>query len=1152
MGLFLNSFNPYLFPFGPEGQAAPSSPTTSQSDDPFDFGTPTGYAQNVPPPRKSLSNDEVPVAAQVVEPSQPKYGPPKKVAVAAKSAIASLILGIISLVGFFLGLSIFAALGAIITGHVGLSKIKRSAGALTGTGMARMGLITGYFGFVLSLLVIGLFVHLIVNRPHRPRVARANLEDQLAQWEGETAKIDPKVTASADVLEKVENLLDNANQGSAHGNSTEAVALAEQFNSLMRKLPSRMPTPSSLSDAFKNTSYTTHCQVHSDRVSLMIRVHEFDDTSELAKTSLKQLAWATACFSLGKSLPRSNHLVVTLRDSSGNLSSQYGSLGSFQQQSEIVNDSLAKFYASSDDELPEISTFELLYPPNRSLVGIPRDRSLFGRVPDRSGLPGVTPPPADPTAPRRSLTLPPPESNRGNSSLSQRLQAAPPSGIRQIARAIPAYQGTPLELNPEEHAKAIIDSRFAPSSNGSPIWETITAVTFSPDGKQLAVGIESGNVYLYQLNGKDLHTLSGTDAKFAVTALAFSPDGKKLYVGSKDSSIAYYMLSYPTTNLKRIELNRGLTPSHMVLSADGHTIYAAGGTSLFQGRAFGIGGLQRTREAFMENIDSLVLDQEGLGVLFSDGRKLVRLDRTKQNEELADFGFLAATPCDISPAAQLTARAIQSKISLRSFDRHARDKDFFLPMRATSLRFTPQGDRLVIGGLNSLSIIEPGTTRKLVNYIVDTGEELVVRDISRDGKFAVVQVQPRGSILYVVPLPEITTSATSPASPKPSTPVTVAKTTPRPSTIPPTPQPTVVAKVEPKTSADNLPEESSSTSPSATNPFESSTTTPPPLNTLLPSADSAPADPSITQLPIAKHRVAAFNYLPHGADALAFSPSGQNLIAAKSDNTLLYFNLEKKTKHTIEVEQLGEFTAMVYGLDGKTVYAANDSGKIFAWEIDESPQLLNKRELAGHEGKVSSLILGISGKFIVSAGQDNRIVWQQLSPNGKVRSATISGSPITHLRELPGRSTVIATDGKQFTRINLLTAEAQPDKPLSDIGKAAGQVSSDGKLAASVDGRLVIVWDLAEGKVLHTLHTNESTRSLHFTRDGKYLLAAGREKIVVFNPREGKTLAHFVFPDPYTIHQLVVSPDGQRLACYVDSLGKQLYVLSLAELDSLK
>ncbi|WP_395736629.1 DUF4190 domain-containing protein [Prosthecobacter sp.] len=64
-------------------------------------------------------------------------------------AIASLVFGILVFLTFGL-----AGLPAVILGHIGLSKINKSNGALKGRGMAIAGLVMGYLGFGLTFIAI--------------------------------------------------------------------------------------------------------------------------------------------------------------------------------------------------------------------------------------------------------------------------------------------------------------------------------------------------------------------------------------------------------------------------------------------------------------------------------------------------------------------------------------------------------------------------------------------------------------------------------------------------------------------------------------------------------------------------------------------------------------------------------------------------------------------------------------------------------------------------------------------------------------------------------------------------------------------------------------------------------------------------------------
>ena len=73
-------------------------------------------------------------------------------------AIWSLVLGILSLTCFWL----LAAIPAVICGHVAYSRIRRSAGTLSGEGLALGVLITGYIGIAMSIFLIPLMAAIAI------------------------------------------------------------------------------------------------------------------------------------------------------------------------------------------------------------------------------------------------------------------------------------------------------------------------------------------------------------------------------------------------------------------------------------------------------------------------------------------------------------------------------------------------------------------------------------------------------------------------------------------------------------------------------------------------------------------------------------------------------------------------------------------------------------------------------------------------------------------------------------------------------------------------------------------------------------------------------------------------------------------------------
>lgn len=73
-------------------------------------------------------------------------------------AIWSLVLGILSLTCFWL----LTAIPAVICGHMAYSRIRRSAGALSGQGLAIGGLVTGYIAIAFSIFVLPLLAAIAI------------------------------------------------------------------------------------------------------------------------------------------------------------------------------------------------------------------------------------------------------------------------------------------------------------------------------------------------------------------------------------------------------------------------------------------------------------------------------------------------------------------------------------------------------------------------------------------------------------------------------------------------------------------------------------------------------------------------------------------------------------------------------------------------------------------------------------------------------------------------------------------------------------------------------------------------------------------------------------------------------------------------------
>jgi hypothetical protein len=125
-------------------------------------------------------------------------------------AIWSLVLGILSPTCFY----ILTAIPAVICGHVAMSCIKRAGGALGGNGLAIAGLVTGYLGIALSLVVLPILLAIAIpnfvratNTPSRnPGINNLRqIDGAKQQWALENKKQETDTPTPDDIRVYIKN-----------------------------------------------------------------------------------------------------------------------------------------------------------------------------------------------------------------------------------------------------------------------------------------------------------------------------------------------------------------------------------------------------------------------------------------------------------------------------------------------------------------------------------------------------------------------------------------------------------------------------------------------------------------------------------------------------------------------------------------------------------------------------------------------------------------------------------------------------------------------------------------------------------------------------------------------------------------------------------
>ncbi len=176
--------------------------------------------------------------------------------------------------------SIFSSLAAVITGHLSLAEINRSAGRVTGKAFAIIGLAFGYPMLLLSLGFIGFAAYNAMTGGFD--VDDEEIASSLSSSSGKQALRDAESKILGDSL------------GSTHGNTAEAEALAAEFSEQMKTLREAMFTDDDRKIQITGGEFLTFCELHDDQALFLVHVPAYRDFGDDAKDQLAALAWSTA------------------------------------------------------------------------------------------------------------------------------------------------------------------------------------------------------------------------------------------------------------------------------------------------------------------------------------------------------------------------------------------------------------------------------------------------------------------------------------------------------------------------------------------------------------------------------------------------------------------------------------------------------------------------------------------------------------------------------------------------------------------------------------------------------------------------------------------------------------------------------------------
>ncbi|MFO0945126.1 MAG: WD40 repeat domain-containing protein [Planctomycetota bacterium] len=303
--------------------------------------------------------------------------------------------------------------------------------------------------------------------------------------------------------------------------------------------------------------------------------------------------------------------------------------------------------------------------------------------------------------------------------------------------------------------------------------------------------------------------------------------------------------------------------------------------------------------------------------------------------------------------------------------------------------------------------------------------------------------------------------------------------------------------------------------------------------------------------------------LPNVTGPLAFSADGQWLAVSGLDNRVYLhptnFAAEPKALST----HARPIRALAFAPQGNLVFSAAGDKLIKIADIASGMEV---KTLAGHESGVSSLAIRADGKQVVSGGDDWQvIVWDvekgaasasfkeaagpifsvainadgskvaagstdnniRVYVNGAVQATVPIPGPVG-LAFAPDSQSLVA--GSNDNHLRFITAN--PPRVLASHGSKVNAIATngDGSLTLTAgEDKQIRVWETASGKAVRAMPMDGPVLALAVSADGSKVVAGGGDKTCrVFNLADGKQLSSVAATN--VVNGVAVSADNQRYA----------------------
>jgi len=332
-------------------------------------------------------------------------------------------------------------------------------------------------------------------------------------------------------------------------------------------------------------------------------------------------------------------------------------------------------------------------------------------------------------------------------------------------------------------------------------------------------------------------------------------------------------------------------------------------------------------------------------------------------------------------------------------------------------------------------------------------------------------------------------------------------------------------------------------------------TAPAEIPPLVPDTGGTPISPGSYTAEVAplssEYLVQEFAGLGWGVTSLAFSSDGRHLAIGKMDAAVLLFEIEsgRRLSAQTELRELSQITALCFAPDGQRLFIGGNSGIIQVWGLGAGGVLGSaglSDALSGHRRAVRCIAAAPDGSFLVSGGEDNRLIWQQPGATTRVRNLASFKASVRAAQLTSDGTAALASDGRELAWVDLRTATVTRTLPLKSSHTHGVSISPDGARVACSYGSDITTWE-TETALTQTLDAEhrELQWCVLFTPDGCRLLSGGRGCVSVWDMTTGRQTATISLGSILYVQTIAVSRDGTLLAAVPSAAGQTVYVFRL-------